>query len=185
MKNGLTDGICSSLTELTLIIILNLQDRQSKMSRRKKKKKLQKHCMYLCMNAYLVSFGNIDFCGFKVPQLISGYVKKMPMFSNLSIRNIEKQFKKGLLIFYCKNRKRCIIWEHKLQLLKAEDLTEDLINLVVEMYKLRLTVLKAFVEELFSFEDSGYIEVMCHDLGLSEKETDNVIKKINSGLNLK
>ena len=109
----------------------------------------------------------------------------MPMFSNLSIRNIEKQFKKGLLIFYCKNRKRCIIWEHKLQLLKAEDLTEDLINLVVEMYKLRLTVLKDFVEELFSFEDTGYIEVMCHDLGLSEKETDNVIKRINSGLNFK
>lgn len=155
------------------------------MSRRKKKKKVQKHCMYLCMNAYLVSFGNIDFCGFKVPQLISGYVKKMPMFSNLSIRNIEKQFKKGLLIFYCKNRKRCIIWEHKLQLLKAENLTEDLINLVVEMYKLRLTVLKAFVEELFSFEDVGYIEVMSHDLGLPEKEIDNVIKRINSDLNLK
>jgi len=137
------------------------------------------------MNAYLVSFGNIDFCGFKVPQLISGYVKKMPMFSNLSIRNIEKQFKKGLLIFYCKNRKRCIIWEHKLQLLKAEALTEDLINLVVEIYKLRLTVLKDFVEELFSFEDSGYIEVMCHDLGLSEKETDNVLRRIESDLNLK
>ena len=115
--------------------------------------------MYLCMNAYLVSFGNIGFCGFKVPQLISGYVKKMPMFSNLSIRNIEKQFKKGLLIFYCKNRKRCIIWEHKLQLLKTENLTEDLINLVVEMYKLRLTVLKDFVEELFSFEDTAL-----HDL---------------------
>ena len=152
------------------------------MSRRKKKKKVQKHCMYLCMNAYLVSFGNVDFCGFKVPQLISRYVKKMPMFSNLSIRNIEKQFKKGLLIFYCKNRKRCIIWEHKLQLLKAEDLTEDLINLVVEMYKLRLTVLKVFVEELFSFKDVGYIEVMSHDLGLSEKEIDNVIKRINSDL---
>ena len=155
------------------------------MSKQKKKKKTQKLCMYLYMNAYLVSFGNIDFSGFKVPQLISGYVKKMPMFSNLSIRNIEKQFKKGLLIFYCKNRKRCIIWEHKLQLLKTENLTEDLINLVVEMYKLRLTVLKAFVEELFSFEDSGYIEVMCHDLRLSEKETDNVIKRINSDLNLK
>ena len=155
------------------------------MSKQEKKKKTQKLCMYLCMNAYLVSFGNIDFSGFKVPQLISEYVKKMPMFSNLSIRNIEKQFKKGLLIFYCKNRKRCIIWEHKLQLLKAEDLTEDLINLVVEMYKLRLNVLKDFVEELFSFEDTGYIEVMCHDLGLSEKETDNVIKRINSGLNFK
>jgi len=155
------------------------------MSKQKKKKKAQKLCMYLCMNAYLVSFGNIDFCGFKVPQLISGYVKKMPMFSNLSIRNIEKQFKKGLLIFYCKNRKRCIIWEHKLQLLKAEALTEDLINLVVEIYKLRLTVLKDFVEELFSFEDSGYIEVMCHDLGLSEKETDNVLRRIESDLNLK
>lgn len=155
------------------------------MSKQKKKKKTQKLCMYLCMNAYLVSFGNIDFSGFKVPQLISGYVKKMPMFSNLSIRNIEKQFKKGLLIFYCKNRKRCIIWEHKLQLLKAEDLTEDLINLVVEMYKLRLTVLKDFVEELFGFEDVGYIEVMSHDLGLSEKEIDNVIKRINSGLNFK
>ena len=72
-----------------------------------------------------------------------------------------------------------------MQLLKSEALTEDLINLVVEMYKLRLTVLKDFVEELFSFEDSGYIEVMCHDLGLSEKETDNVIKRINSGLNFK
>ena len=36
-------------------------------------------------------------------------------------------------------------------------MTEDLINLVVEMYKLRLTVLKDFVEELFSFEDTGYI----------------------------
>ena len=72
-----------------------------------------------------------------------------------------------------------------MQLLKAEDLTEDLINLVVEMYKLRLTVLQDFVEELFSFEDTGYIEVMCHDLGLSEKETDNVIKRINSGLNFK
>lgn len=107
--------------------------------------------MYLCMNAYLVSFGNIDFYGFKVPQLISGYVKKMTMFSNLSIRNIEKQFKKGLLIFYCKNRKRCIIWEHKLQLLKAEDLTEDLINLVVEMYKLRLTVLKDFCGRVIQF----------------------------------
>ena len=152
------------------------------MSSRKKKKKVQKHCMYLCMNAYLVSFSNIDFCGFKVPQLISGYVKKMPMFSNLSIRNIEKQFKKGLLIFYCKNRKRCIIWEHKLQLLKAEDLTEDLINLVVEMYKLRLTVLKDFVEELFSFEDAGYVEVMCHDLGLSERKSDEVIGKIESNL---
>lgn len=72
-----------------------------------------------------------------------------------------------------------------MQLLKTENLTEDLINLVVEMYKLRLTVLKDFVEELFSFEDTGYIEVMCHDLGLSEKETDNVIKRINSGLNFK
>ncbi|WP_288725370.1 hypothetical protein, partial [uncultured Treponema sp.] len=69
--------------------------------------------------------------------------------------------------------------------LSLEDLTEDLINLVVEMYKLRLTVLKDFVEELFSFEDTGYIEVICHDLGLSEKETDNVIKRINSDLNLK
>ena len=72
-----------------------------------------------------------------------------------------------------------------MQLLKAEDLTEDLINLVVEMYKLRLTVLKDFVEELFGFEDVGYIEVMSHDLGLSEKEIDNVIKRINSGLNFK
>ena len=53
------------------------------------------------------------------------------------------------------------------------------------MYKLRLTVIKDFVEELFSFEDTGYIEVMCHNLGLSEKETDNVIKRINSGLNFK
>ena len=163
----------------------NLRDRQSKMSKQKKKKKAQKLCMYLCMNAYLVSFGNVDFCGLHVPQLISGCVKKMPVFSALSIRNIEKQIKKGLLILYCKNRKRCIIWEHKLQLLKAEDLTEDLINLVVEMYKLRLTVLKDFVEELFSFEDVGHIEVMSHDLGLSEKEINNVIKRINSGLNFK
>lgn len=155
------------------------------MSKQKKKKKAQKLCMYLCMNAYLVSFGNVDFCGLHVPQLISGCVKKMPVFSAFSIRNIEKLFKKGLLIFYCKNRKRCIVWEHKLQLLKAEALTEDLINLVVEMYKLRLTVLKDFVEELFSFEDSGYIEVMCHDLGLSEKETDNVLRRIESDLNLK
>ena len=152
------------------------------MSKQKKKKKTQKLCMYLCMNAYLVSFGNIDFSGFKEPQLISGYVKKMPMFSNLSIRNIEKQFKKGLLIFYCKNRKRCIIWEHKLQLLKTENLTEDLINLVVEMYKLRLTVLKDFTEDLFSFEDAGYVEVMCQNLELSEKETDEVIRKIESSL---
>ena len=53
------------------------------------------------------------------------------------------------------------------------------------MYKLRLTDLKDFVEELFSFEDTGYIEVICHDLRLSEKETDNVIKRINSGLNFK
>ena len=50
------------------------------------------------------------------------------------------------------------------------------------MYKLRLTVLKVFVEELFSFEDVGYIEVMSHDLGLSAKEIDNVIKRINSDL---
>lgn len=152
------------------------------MSKQEKRKKTQKLCMYLCMNAYLVSFGNIDFSGFKVPQLISEYVKKMPMFSNLSIRNIEKQFKKGLLIFYCKNRKRCIIWEHKLQLLKTENLTEDLINLVIEMYKLRLTVLKDFTEDLFSFEDAGYVEVMCHNLELSEKETDEVIRKIESSL---
>lgn len=155
------------------------------MNKRHQKKYLQKLCMYLCMNAYLVTFNNVDFCGLNVPQLISTHVKRIPKFSALSTRNIEKQFTKGLLIFYCKNRKRSIIWEHKLQLLKAEDLTEDLINLVVEMYKLRLTVLKDFVEELFSFEDTGYIEVICHDLGLSEKETDNVIKRINSGLNFK
>ena len=137
------------------------------------------------MNAYLVSFNNVDFCGLKVPQLISAHVKRIPKFSALSTRNIEKQFKKGLSIFYCKNRKRSIIWEHKLPLLKSEKLEEDLISLVVEMYKLRLVVLKVFVEELFSFEDVGYIEVMSHDLGLSEKETDNVLRRIASDLNLK
>lgn len=134
------------------------------------------------MNAYLVSFNNVDFCGLKVPQLISAHVKRIPKFSALSTRNIEKQFKKGLSIFYCKNRKRSIIWEHKLPLLKSEKLEEDLISLVVEMYKLRLGVLKVFVEELFSFEDAGYVEVMCHDLGLSERKSDEVIGKIESSL---
>ena len=152
------------------------------MNKRQQKKYLQKLCMYLCMNAYLVSFNNIDFCGLKVPQLISGYVKKFPAFSDLSIRSIEKQFRKGLLIFYNRNKKHCIIWEHKLLLLKFENLTGDLINLVIEMYKLRLTVLKDFTEDLFSFEDAGYVEVMCHNLELSEKETDEVIRKIESSL---
>lgn len=134
------------------------------------------------MNAYLVSFNNVDFSGLNVPQLISAHVKRIPKFSALSTRNIEKQFKKGLSIFYCKNRKRSIIWEHKLPLLKSEKLEEDLISLVVEMYKLRLGVLKVFVEELFSFEDAGYVEVMCHDLGLSERKSDEVIGKIESNL---
>lgn len=67
-------------------------------------------------------------------------------------------------------------------LLKSEKLEEDLISLVVEMYKLRLGVLKVFVEELFSFEDAGYVEVMCHDLGLSERKSDEVIGKIESSL---
>lgn len=152
------------------------------MNKRQQEKYLQKLCMYLCMNAYLVSFNNVDFCGLNVPQLISAHVKRIPKFSALSTRNIEKQFKKGLSIFYCKNRKRSIIWEHKLPLLKSEKLEEDLISLVVEMYKLRLGVLKVFVEELFSFEDAGYVEVMCHDLGLSERKSDEVIGKIESSL---
>ena len=152
------------------------------MNKRQYKKYRQKLCMYLCMNAYLVSFNNVDFCGLNVPQLISDQVKRISKFSALSTRNIEKQFKKGVSVFYAKNKKRSIIWEHKLQLLKAENLTDDLINLVIEMYKLRLTVLKDFTEDLFSFEDAGYVEVMCHNLELSEKETDEVIRKIESSL---
>lgn len=152
------------------------------MNKRQQKKYLQKLCMYLCMNAYLVTFNNVDFCGLKVPQLISTHVKRIPKFSALSTRNIEKEFTKGLLIFYCKNRKRSIIWEHKLKLLKVEKLTNDLINLVVKMYKLRLTVLNNFVEELFTFEDAGYVEVMCHDLGLSERKSDEVMRRIESSL---
>ena len=152
------------------------------MNKRQQKKYLQDLCMYLCMNAYLVSFNNVNFCGLNVPQLISTHVKRIPKFSALSTRNIEKQFTKGLLIFYCKNKKRSIIWEHKLSLIKSEKLEEVLISLVIEMYKLRLTVLNNFVEELFTFEDAGYVKVMCHDLGLSERKSDEIIRKIESSL---
>lgn len=148
------------------------------MNKRLKKKNVQKLCMYFCMNAYLVSFIDIDFSGFDVPPLISEYVKTIPMFSVLSKRNIERQFHKGLEIFHRHSRKRRIIWEYTLPLLKSKKLTEHLCGLVVEMYRLRLHVLREHIEELLTDEDCGYIDDMCHGLKLSGNDTDKLIQKI-------
>ena len=94
------------------------------MNKRQKKKEVQRICMYFCMNVYLSFFTDVDLSGFDVPPLISDYVKSIPLFSILSKKNIEKQFHKGLLIFYRHSRKREIIWEYKIPLLKAKGLYE-------------------------------------------------------------
>ena len=153
------------------------------MNKRQVKKQLQKLCMYFCMNAYLASFDNIDFSGLRLPPLISAYVKEVPVFSNLSKRNMEKQFHKGLIIFY-KKRRKYIIWEYKLPLLKSKQLTEHLCNLVIEMYKLRLNILKDYVSETFTDDDCNSIEVMCRGLEMSDKKTVSLIQNIQIQLRI-
>lgn len=153
------------------------------MNKRQVKKQLQKLCMYFCMNTYLASFDNIDFSGLRLPSLISDYVKEVPVFSNLSKRNIEKQFHKGLIIFY-KKRRKYIIWEYKLPLLKSKQLTEHLCNLVIEMYKLRLNILKDYVSETFTDDDCNTIEVMCRGLEMSDKKTVSLIQNIQIQLRI-
>ena len=153
------------------------------MNKRQVKKQLQKLCMYFCMNAYLASFDNIDFSGLRLPPLISAYVKEVPVFSNLSKRNMEKQFHKGLIIFY-KKRRKYIIWEYKLPLLKSKQLTEHLCNLVIEMYKLRLNILKDYVSETFTDGDCNSIEVMCRGLEMSDKKTVSLIQNIQIQLRI-
>lgn len=153
------------------------------MNKRQVKKQLQKLCMYFCMNAYLASFDNIDFFGLRLPPLISAYVKEVPVFSNLSKRNMEKQFHKGLIIFY-KKRRKYIIWEYKLPLLKSKQLTEHLCNLVIEMYKLRLNILKDYVSETFTDDDCNSIEVMCQGLEMSDKKTVSLIQNIQIQLRI-
>ena len=153
------------------------------MNKRQVKKQLQKLCMYFCMNAYLASFDNIDFSGLRLPPLISAYVKEIPVFSNLSKRNMEKQFHKGLIIFY-KKRRKYIIWEYKLPLLKSKQLTEHLCNLVIEMYKLRLNILKDYVSETFTDDDCNSIEVMCRGLEMSDKKTVSLIQNIQIQLRI-
>lgn len=153
------------------------------MNKRQVKKQLQKLCMYFCMNAYLASFDNIDFSGLRLPPLISAYVKEVPVFSNLSKRNMEKQFHKGLIIFY-KKRRKYIIWEYKLPLLKSKQLTEHLCNLVIEMYKLRLNILKDYVSETFTDDDCNSIEVMCRGLDMSDKKTVSLIQNIQIQLRI-
>lgn len=54
------------------------------MNKGQKEKQTKKLCMYFCMNAYMVSFINVDFCGLEVPALVSGFVKEIPEFSQLS-----------------------------------------------------------------------------------------------------
>ncbi len=135
------------------------------------------------MNTYLASFDNIDFSGLRLPSLISDYVKEVPVFSNLSKRNIEKQFHKGLIIFY-KKRRKYIIWEYKLPLLKSKQLTEHLCNLVIEMYKLRLNILKDYVSETFTDDDCNSIEVMCRGLEMSDKKTVSLIQNIQIQLRI-
>ena len=153
------------------------------MNKRQVKKQLQKLCMYFCMNAYLASFDNIDFSGLRLPPLISAYVKEVPVFSNLSKRNMKKQFHKGLIIFY-KKRRKYIIWEYKLPLLKSKQLTEHLCNLVIEMYKLRLNILKDYVSETFTDDDCNSIEVMCRGLDMSDKKTVSLIQNIQIQLRI-
>ena len=153
------------------------------MNKRQVKKQLQKLCMYFCMNAYLASFDNIDFSGLRLPPLIRDYVKEVQVFSNLSKRNVEKQFHKGLIIFY-KKRRKYIIWEYKLPLLKSKQLTEHLCNLVIEMYKLRLNILKDYVSETFTDDDCNSIEVMCRGLEMSDKKTVSLIQNIQIQLRI-
>jgi hypothetical protein len=121
------------------------------------------------MNAYLASFNNINFYGFDVPPFVSDFVKSVPMFSILSEKNIEKQFCKGLRDFYhvCS---KMTIWEYKLPLLKALKLTDSLFALILEMFRLRLTILKDCNDGLFTDEDRNCILSLSNELELSETE---------------
>ncbi|MDD7610548.1 MAG: hypothetical protein PUJ82_06510 [Spirochaetales bacterium] len=153
------------------------------MNRRIKKRQAQKLCMYICMNAYLASFNDIDFYAFNVPPLVSDFLKTVPVLSVLSKKNIEKQFCKGLRDFYhvCS---KMTIWEYKLPLLKAAKLTDSLFALILEMFRLRLTVLKDCNDGLFTDEDRNCILNLSNELELSETEIAKRIGFIEENLKM-
>ena len=153
------------------------------MNKRQQKKQTQKLCMYFCMNAYLVSFINVNFNAFNLPPLISKDIKKNLSFSILSQKNIKKQFLKGLRIFYRLKKSQRIIWENKLPLLKSHGLTNALLDIVEKMFRLRLTTLRNCVKELFSDEDFDCLQSFLHgDLKLSKQETTAEIDRIKMSL---
>ena len=153
------------------------------MNKRQQKKQTQKLCMYFCMNAYLVSFINVNFNAFNLPSLISKDIRKIPAFSILSESNIEKQFLKGLRIFYRLKRSQRIIWEDKVPLLESHGLTNALLDIVEKMFRLRLTTLRDCVEKLFSDEDFDCLQSFLHgDLKLSKQEKSAEIDRIKMSL---
>ena len=76
------------------------------------------------------------------------------------------------------------IWEYKLPLLKAAKLTDSLFALILEMFRLRLTVLKDCNDGLFTDEDRNCILSLSNELELSETEIAKRIGLIEENLKM-